>query len=82
MNELPSAGNTPEGLVGMAGNVAEYTLRSPGTTLAEASRPDETMRGGGWYVADPSVARASELYWSDMSIRHDAVGIRCAAEAR
>ncbi|MFO0604998.1 MAG: bifunctional serine/threonine-protein kinase/formylglycine-generating enzyme family protein [Polyangiales bacterium] len=89
--DLPRAGDTPEGLIGMAGNVWEwtrtpwgrYTTRGNGAT--EYVGVDRTLRvdrGGGWGDGDPSFARAAHRNRGDSTFRFGDVGFRCVAEGR
>lgn len=86
---LPQAGNTPDGLIGMAGNVWEwartpygdYTSRAgTATTYTSVDRNNRVLRGGGWYDSVPGVARAAFRHGYGTTLRSEGVGFRCVAE--
>ncbi len=81
--DLPSAGDTPEGLVGMLGNVWEWTRTSYGrytsqagtsTTYASVQRGYRVIRGVGYGTSDASSAMRR---WVDISLSNREVGFRC-----
>lgn len=87
--DLPRAGDTPEGLVGMAGNVWEWTRTPYGQYTAHAGSSTQytgiqeitrVIRGGGWYDLDRSVARATYRCRGVASNWDSGVGFRCVAE--
>lgn len=92
VGELPAAGNTPDtGLVGMAGNVWEWTRTPLGgytsssgaaTRYVNVDRTLRVLRGGCWYNYDPSWARAGLRLGSAMTDRSLSVGFRCVREGR
>jgi len=88
---LPHAGDTPEGIVGMAGNVWEWTRSPYGSYAARAG--DATayvrinnnlriFRGGGWNDSDLSIARTANRHWNTPTERYVYVGFRCISEGR
>ncbi len=89
--DLPRAGDTPEGLVGMGGNLWEWT-RTPwgryapragnATEYTDVDRNSRVIRGGGWLSRDPSVARTASRYWNVTTLKREYVGFRCVAESR
>jgi len=73
------AGNTPEGLCDMSGNVWEWTASFycpyASKNCAGEARVD---RGGGWYNDDPSRLRGAVRSWFAPEIRWNSLGFRCA----
>jgi formylglycine-generating enzyme required for sulfatase activity len=74
------AGNTPEGLADMGGNVWEWTASVPCTYPDHACADDgrRVIRGGGWthrYLLSPEVTTRDQLPRSAVS---EGVGFRCA----
>lgn len=89
--DLPRAGDTPEGLIGMAGNVWEWTRTPYGRYTSRAGNATEytrvdrnfrVFRGGGWYSHIPSVARAAYRDRVGTTGGDVGVGFRCVAEGR
>jgi formylglycine-generating enzyme required for sulfatase activity len=74
------AGNTPEGISDLAGNVWEWTSSVPCTYPAHecAETGERVIRGGGWthrYLMSPEVTTRDRLAITAVS---DGVGLRCA----
>ena len=74
------AGNTPEGISDLAGNVWEWTSSLPCTYPAQecAETGERVIRGGGWihrYLMSPEVTTRDKLAVTAVS---DGVGLRCA----
>jgi formylglycine-generating enzyme required for sulfatase activity len=74
------AGNTPEGISDLAGNVWEWTSSVPCTYPAHecAETGERVIRGGGWthrYLMSPEVTTRDKLAVTAVS---DGVGLRCA----
>jgi formylglycine-generating enzyme required for sulfatase activity len=67
-----AAGDAPQGIHDLAGNVWEWT-----STVYE-SGPGRVYRGGGWYNVDPSYLRAAFRLGSSPSYRNNNLGFRCA----
>lgn len=84
---LPAAGNTPEGLAGMAGNVWEWT-RTPWTLYSDGhgyQGPDpnrRVIRGGGWSRGALTAARVTVREWRGVSYDGIVVGFRCVYDPR
>jgi formylglycine-generating enzyme required for sulfatase activity len=84
------AGATPEGILDMAGNVAEWVADGFAPYRAEAQRdptgPAEpvfrVLRGGGWHSHLPARAQGWFRWWDDPAARVTRIGFRCAVEAR
>lgn len=74
------AGNTPEGISDLGGNVWEWTSSLPCTYPAHACAEtgERVIRGGGWthrYLMSPEVTTRDRLATTAVS---DGVGLRCA----
>lgn len=89
--ELPRAGDTPDGLIGMAGNVWEWTRTPYGRYAARAGDATEdggnagssrVVRGGAWVSLSPASARAAFRIRYDTVSEYEYVGFRCVTEGR
>ncbi len=90
-SSLPAAGSTPEGVVGMAGNVWEwtstpwgpYTARNGDATVYASADPNRrVIRGGGWSSGGVTAARAAGREWRGVTYIGIVVGFRCVDDAR
>jgi formylglycine-generating enzyme required for sulfatase activity len=86
---LRQAGDTPDGLIGMAGNVWEWTRtpwgaypsRAGGATRHTSVDPNSrVIRGGGWDSLDPGIARAAFRDQLGATYGNGVVGFRCVVE--
>jgi len=89
--DLPRAGDTPEGLIGMADNVLEWTRNPYGRYTARAGNATEytgvdrnsrMLRGGGWDSIDPASAGAALRNGPGATLWVGSVGFRCVTEGR
>lgn len=89
VSELPAAGNTPEGLVGMAGNVGEWTRTFYGQYTARSGNATRyravvgtlrIFRGGAGDYLNLSGVRAGNRDWVSPEARDNLVGFRCVRE--
>ncbi len=76
-----AAGATREGIVGLAGNVWEWTSSKHSNDYA-SPRDDSAYvtRGGGWGTSDAADVRGSYRKWLPRSYRNYYLGFRCVAE--
>ncbi|MFO0645651.1 MAG: SUMF1/EgtB/PvdO family nonheme iron enzyme [Polyangiales bacterium] len=89
VDALPRAGDTPEGVSGMAGNVWEWTRTSWGRYTSRSGSETEYTgvdrnlrvdRGAGWGSIVPSNARAAFRSRGGAAGRNEGVGFRCVGE--
>jgi len=76
---------TPEGIVGMAGNVAEYVATLPDRAAAPRARPpkgDEIVIRGGSFKARPGECSTNWRWVADPAAPHAHIGFRCVMEQR
>ena len=71
------AGDTPQGLKDLAGNVLEFT-----TTDLDAKSTVRIARGGSWRDGVPELVRVSRVGGFGLSYRCTYLGIRCVSEAK
>ncbi|MFO0760118.1 MAG: SUMF1/EgtB/PvdO family nonheme iron enzyme [Byssovorax sp.] len=72
-------GATPEGIVDMAGNVAEWT-DSPFCRYEEpkCATPSRVIRGGSWYTSNARFVRAAHREGAQPEVVRNFIGFRCA----
>lgn len=68
---------TPEGLLGMSGNVFEWT-----TSALDAKVKDRTGRGGSWRDGLPNVLQGGRPGRFEVQYRCGFLGVRCAVEPK
>jgi formylglycine-generating enzyme required for sulfatase activity len=82
---LYPAGNTPEGIQDMAGNVYEWVAdvyapyRKPAKKDASESEPVRVLRGGCWY-SYARYLRAADRSRGVANFRDDRIGFRCVRD--
>lgn len=70
-------GESPFGVVGMAGNVLEWTADLYQPTYGAPPSTARVQRGGGWTSDDPLDLRAAARTPADPSLQLPDVGVRC-----
>jgi formylglycine-generating enzyme required for sulfatase activity len=73
---------TPEGVIGLGGNLWEWTADAWSPTVGGPPGAARTQRGGSYLAATPSELRATVRGGVDPTMQLDDVGVRCAVGGR